>query len=156
MAQTLSADDLTAWERDGFLIVRGVLTPEQTEEARQIAVVDPVLAAAAKGNNNFAETEEELELVSATVAAAASEETAPLPLKTVLSHADFSPSDEVCSAWGASSRLVQPLAQLFRAPVKHYYSIFMRKEPHTGGWIYHQDCEALPSYVVAPPAVPLT
>ena len=49
MARTLSADDVAAWDRDGFLIVRGVLTPEQAEEARQIAVVDPVLAAAAKG-----------------------------------------------------------------------------------------------------------
>ena len=146
MAQTLSADDVAAWDRDGFLIVRGVLTPEQAEEARQIAVVDPVLAAAAKGNNNYAETEEEHEKMSAAVAAVAAAETEPTPLKTVLSHADFSPGDEVCSAWGASARLVQPLAQLFRAPVKHYYSIFMRKEPQTGGWIYHQDC--------APPAPP--
>ena len=125
MAQTLTAAQLASWDADGFLIVRGALTPAQAEQARQLTVADPLLAANAHGNANWDERHGQGQLA--------------LPLKTVLSHADFSPADEVCSAWCASSRLVAPLEQLFRGRAVHFYSILMRKEPQTGGWIYHQD-----------------
>ena len=133
MAQLLSREQIDAWDRDGFLICRSVLSPQQAEVARQITLVDPTLAAAATGNANYDGSEQH------DGAAAAAESGLPPPLKTVLSHAEFSPSDDVCSAWAASARVLRPLEQLFRSPVAHYYSILMRKEPNTGGWLYHQD-----------------
>jgi ectoine hydroxylase-related dioxygenase (phytanoyl-CoA dioxygenase family) len=133
MAQLLSREQIDAWDRDGFLICRSVLSPQQAEVARQITLVDPTLAAAATGNANYYGSEQH------DGAAAAAESGLPPPLKTVLSHAEFSPSDDVCSAWAASARVLRPLEQLFRSPVAHYYSILMRKEPNTGGWLYHQD-----------------
>ena len=57
---------------------------------------------------------------------------------TVLSHASFSPREDVVSAWAASKRLTQPLEAIWGGPIRHYYSILMRKDPGTGGWQWHQ------------------
>lgn len=125
MAQTLTGAQIESWDRDGFLIVRGALTAAQADQARLLTMADPLLAARAHSNANYDDEQHGGGRA--------------LPLKTMLSHAEFSPVDEVCSAWCASARLVAPLEQLFRDNVCHYYSILMRKDPQTGGWIYHQD-----------------
>jgi ectoine hydroxylase-related dioxygenase (phytanoyl-CoA dioxygenase family) len=124
MAAPLSAQQVASFHESGFLIVRGVLTPEQAERTRRITEADPRLMP--KGNANFDED-------AAAAARDGSE------MKTLLAHADYSPEDEACSAWGASSRLVGPLEQLFGGPARHYYSILMCKTPQSGGWEYHQD-----------------
>ena len=107
--------------------MRGALTAAEAALTRKVAVADPALAARAQPNENYA-----------AGAAAAGAAALPQLLKTVLSHAEYRPADEACSAWGASSRLVGTLEQLFRGPARHYYSIFVRKEPQTCGWEYHQ------------------
>lgn len=135
MAQVLTNEQIARWERDGFLICRAVLSADQVELARQVTMVDPTLAASAKSNANYADDKP----LAGTARDPNAAGRLPMPLKTVLSHAEFSPSTDVVSAWGASARVVRPLEQLFRSPVAHYYSILMRKEPNTGGWLYHQD-----------------
>ena len=55
-----------------------------------------------------------------------------------LVDAAFSPADDVVSSWAASCRLVEPIMAIWGGPVRHYYSILMRKEPGTGGWAWHQ------------------
>lgn len=120
----LDAGAIAQFHRDGFLIHRAVISPENAERLRLIAVRDPNLNQP-KANSNFVEGEEEDEL--------------PTPLKTMLSHAQYSPGDEAVSAWGVSRRVIAPLEALFGGPARHYYSILMTKYPMTGGWEYHQD-----------------
>lgn len=136
MAQVLTPEQIAQWDRDGFLICRAVLSAEQAELARLITMADPTLAAKTSHNANYSG---EQPGTRGPITSAAAKCDLPTPPKTVLSHAEFLPSTDVCSAWAASARILRPLEQLFRSPVAHYYSILMRKEPNTGGWLYHQD-----------------
>jgi hypothetical protein len=122
----LSAEQVAAYHRDGFLIHRAALTSQQAERARWLTEHDPALRP--KGNANYDHAL--LETGSDGLLK---------PLKTMLAHAQYSPEDEVCSAWGASARLVAPLEQLFDGAVRHYYSILMTKTPMSGGceWDNH-------------------
>ena len=96
---------------------------QEANRARRIAVADPVLKQRAKPNENYAcggSSGDRAGGSSAAEAEGRSVTGQPKPLKTVLSHAEFRPSDEVCSAWGVSARVVRPLEQLFRGPARHY------------------------------------
>ena len=123
----LSADAVAQFHRDGFLVVRSAVPPEEAERLRQITVQDPALNQP-KANANFVEEP----LTNGT-------SSLPKPLKTMLSHAQYSPCDDAYSAWGVSRRVIEPLEALFGGPARHYYSILMTKYPMTGGWEYHQD-----------------
>ena len=50
---TLSAEQISEFEEDGYLILENLLDPEEAERILRIARCDPQLAADAKGNQNY-------------------------------------------------------------------------------------------------------
>ena len=117
--------EVDAYRRDGYVIVRSLLSPVEAERVARLTRLEPALATR-KRNRNFADASEyESEHGVAAV-------------ETLLSSAEFKPGHDVVSAWASSRRLVEPLEAIWGGPVRHYYSILMPKDPGTGGWQWHQ------------------
>ena len=116
--------DVDAYHRDGYVIIRSLLSAEEAERAARLTRLEPALAEP-KRNRNFVAND------GAGSGAGA--------VETLLAKADFHPEHDVVSAWASSRRLVEPIEAIWGGAVRHYYSILMRKDPGTGGWEWHQD-----------------
>ena len=100
---------------DGFVIVRGLLTAEETAWLGRIARRDRELAESAYGRRD------------------ASGQITTLALRNDL-------SDDVYSAIARSRRIVDRMQEFLGDEVYHYHHKLNLKEPHVGGaWEWHQD-----------------
>lgn len=112
----LTLDAMEAFDRDGFIVVHDLLSPEETELLGTIARRDHALTAAkvsrADGEGGAVELVVENEL----------------------------PADSVYSAIVQAEPLVSAMEALLGDEVYHYHHKMILKEPRIGGaWTWHQD-----------------
>jgi ectoine hydroxylase-related dioxygenase (phytanoyl-CoA dioxygenase family) len=115
MVNTSSADDVQQFSRDGFVIVRGLLSPEEADLLRDVARGDQAMTQSAYGRSD------------STGAAVL------LALRNDL-------RDDMYSAVVRSRRVVDRMTTFLGDEVYHYHHKLILKEPRVGGaWEWHQD-----------------
>ena len=114
----LSCEQIKRFEEDGYLVVENLFSPAEVQRILETAQIDPQLKADTKANQNYDDGEEGLD--------------------TILAYRPYL-SQDAYSAMAYSRRLIEPLEQLLKGEVFHFYHIIMQKDPGTGGWQYHQD-----------------
>ena len=111
----LSADQAAQFQRDGYLLVEGLLDAEETDLLRTAARADRRMQQSAM---DVADTEGR---------------------KTDLSLWNH-PGDDIYGMIARSERVVGAMEQLLDGEVYHYHSKLSAKEPRVGGaWEWHQD-----------------
>ena len=117
MPTTLSHEQLSAYERDGYLVVKGFCAMPEIEKLYSTALEDDAMRKNALDLNDQAGKKTRLSLW-------------------------FTPGNDVFGYLIRSERMVHAVAQLLgsHAPVCHFHSKLMQKEPRVGGaWEWHQD-----------------
>jgi ectoine hydroxylase-related dioxygenase (phytanoyl-CoA dioxygenase family) len=117
MTYRLTDADVSAFHRDGYLIVRGFFSGPEVDKLYSIATADDVVAANATNVTDSSGKHSKLTLW-------------------------FSPGEDVYSMMLRSERMVSGAARLLDsdAPVCHFHTKLMQKEPKVGGaWEWHQD-----------------
>jgi len=115
--QKLSFDQVGAYRKDGYILVRGFCSPAEVERLYSTALQDTALQANALDLNDRTGKKTKLSLW-------------------------FTPGNDVFGYLSRSEKMVFALAQLLgsEAPVCHFHSKLMQKEPRVGGaWEWHQD-----------------
>ena len=115
--QRLNAEQITSYKRDGFLIVKKFFSNKETDKLLQVAVADDAMKKNAMDLNDQSGKKTKLSLW-------------------------FTPGDDIYGLLTRSERMVYSAQQLLDsdAPVCHYHSKLMQKEPKVGGaWEWHQD-----------------
>lgn len=112
----LTPEQIAAYRDDGYLIVKNAFRRSDVERLLTFAKADPKLAADVKENKNYDDEGIDTRLV----------------YRGGL-------SEDIYSAYGMSERIVSRCEALFDDRMRHFYHLNMQKEPHTGGWQYHQD-----------------
>lgn len=103
------------FERDGYVFIEGLLTPEETKLVLDAAREDHVLQDRAFGVEDTSGRKSKLSLWN---------------------H----PGDDVYGMVSRSKRIVDRMAEFLGGEVYHYHSKLMLKEPKVGGaWEWHQD-----------------
>jgi ectoine hydroxylase len=111
----LTSDQVAAFERDGYLLVPGLLDAEETALVLSAARSDAQLRAHAM---HIADTKGRSTNLS------------------LWNH----PGDDIYGTLARSRRVVDAMEQLLGAEVYHYHSKLSAKEPKVGGaWEWHQD-----------------
>ncbi|HUY36970.1 MAG TPA: phytanoyl-CoA dioxygenase family protein [Pirellulales bacterium] len=114
-SHSLSAVELAAYERDGFLLLRKLFDAEEMTALLDYAQRDDALAAGAYGRKDSSGAETKLALWN---------------------HA----GDDLYGMFSRSPRIVDRMEQLLGGEVYHYHTKMMLKEPFVGGaWEWHQD-----------------
>lgn len=117
MKKTLSDEELSSYQRDGFLLIRTMFSPEETALLYNTATGDAITGNAM----DFRDTTG----------------------KDTKLTLWFTPGDDAFGLMSRSERLVFAVSQLLqKAPeeVCHFHSKVMQKQPLTGGaWEWHQD-----------------
>lgn len=114
-ASTLTAEQTASYQRDGFVIIPGMFTPEETELLARVAKADLELQQGARAHDD------------------STGRTTKLNIRYVL-------EDDLYSAVIACERMVRGMEQLLGGPVCHFHHKMMLKEPLVGGaWEWHQD-----------------
>lgn len=115
MAAEFPHVDVPRFQRDGFVIVRGLLTDEETELLGRIARADRAMSLSAYGRKDAQG----------------------LPVTLALRN---ELSDDIYSAIARSRRIVDSMESLLDGEVYHYHHKLILKEPRVGGaWEWHQD-----------------
>lgn len=116
MAQTtLSPAQLKDFDQDGYIILRNVFDAEEIDLLHKVAKADQAL------------------LVEARNRLDSGGNVTRLTLREQL-------SDDIYSAIAASTRIVEPVEQIFGGEACHYHHKMNMKEPKVGGaWEWHQD-----------------
>ena len=116
MTTPLSAEQVAAFDRDGYLMMEDYLQASDMER----------LLGVARGDHELSETAREHLDVEGRVSR--------LSLRYNLD------GDDAYRAYARHERLVEPLEQLLGGDLYHYHHKMMMKEPRTGGaWEWHQD-----------------
>lgn len=111
----LTNEQLEQFDKDGFVIVRGLFDAEEMTILRETAKNDQALAKQTRG---LADGEGGVQKLSSWNTA----------------------GDDVYGLVARSHRVVDAMEQLLRGEVYHYHSKMSIKEPFTGGaWAWHQD-----------------
>jgi ectoine hydroxylase-related dioxygenase (phytanoyl-CoA dioxygenase family) len=113
----LTQQQLADYNRDGYLIVREFLSPEEISKLYGIATGDATLSKHAFDLNDLTGKKTKLTLW-------------------------YNPGDDAYGLLTRSKRMVEAVHLLMdgRAPVCHFHSKLMQKEPKVGGaWEWHQD-----------------
>jgi len=111
----LDSIDVPRFQRDGFVIVRGLLTGDETALLGEVARADRELALSAYGRKDAQG----------------------MPVTLALRN-DL--SDDIFSAIARSEKVVNTMAALLDGEVYHYHHKLILKEPRVGGaWEWHQD-----------------
>jgi hypothetical protein len=111
----LSASQISAFQRDGYLLVEAFLDAEETALLSQAARQDDQMQAAAMGVKDTAGRRTNLSLWN---------------------H----PGDDIYGMIARAERTVTAMEQLLGDEVYHYHSKLSAKEPKVGGaWEWHQD-----------------
>jgi len=111
----LTPEQVADFERDGYVIVRGLFDSSIMSLLSDVARSDKQKNAAAADRLDTRGKASKLWL-------------------------DSSLGEDMYSRIAASPRVVEPLAQVFGEPVLHFHHKMMQKEPRVGGaWEWHQD-----------------
>src|SRR5262245_43594435 len=107
--------DIPAFQRDGYLIVRGLLAADETDLLGRVAHADRAMSESAYGRKDAQG----------------------LPVTLALRN-DL--SDDIYSAIARSRKVVSTMESLLDGEVYHYHHKLILKEPRVGGaWEWHQD-----------------
>jgi phytanoyl-CoA hydroxylase len=108
-------EDLTTFNRDGYVVVRQFFSREEVDMLYQTAIQDEVMS-----KNRY-------DRVDAS------------GMKTRLTLW-YSLNESLYSKFASSERIVNAVEQILNGKAAHYHSKLMQKEPRTGGaWEWHQD-----------------
>ncbi|RYY26554.1 MAG: phytanoyl-CoA dioxygenase family protein [Chitinophagaceae bacterium] len=113
----LSAEQVKAFHRDGYIIVKNFCSKKETDKLYTTAIEDNAMKNNALDLNDQSGKKTRLSLW-------------------------FTPGDDVFGYLTRSEKVVHSVAQLIDsdAPVCHFHSKLMQKEPRVGGaWEWHQD-----------------
>jgi hypothetical protein len=113
----LSPDELSAYHRDGFLVIRQFCTMEEIDKLYAAALADEAMSKHAIDLNDQTGKKTRLSLW-------------------------FTPGNDLFGYFTRRQKLMGVVAPLLDsdAPVCHYHSKLMQKEPRVGGaWEWHQD-----------------
>src|SRR6478752_4669945 len=113
----LSPAQLKDYHRDGFLILKNFCSAKEVEKLYSVAVEDSAMGKNAIDVNDKSGKKSKLSLW-------------------------FTPGNDVFGYLTRSRKMIGPVAQLLdsEAPVCHFHSKLMQKEPRVGGaWEWHQD-----------------
>ncbi len=117
MNTTLSPDQIKSYQRDGFLLLKNLFNKEEVEKLYSAAIADDVMRKNALDLNDQTGKKTKLSLW-------------------------FTPGNDVFGYMTRSERIIHSIAPLLdsSAPVCHFHSKLMQKEPRVGGaWEWHQD-----------------
>lgn len=117
MEYTLSNDQLAAYNRDGYIIFPGFFSKAETDKLYTVAINDAAINKNSYDLNDQAGKKTRLALW-------------------------FTPGDDIYGLLTRSERMVNAAGKLAQgsAPICHYHSKLMQKEPKVGGaWEWHQD-----------------
>lgn len=117
MSYRLSIDDVAQYRQDGYLVVKGFFSEAEVAKLHSTAVGDEVLRSNATNVTDSSGKHSRLSLW-------------------------FTPGEDVYGMMLRSQRMVDAAARLLdsEAPVCHYHTKLMQKEPRVGGaWEWHQD-----------------
>ncbi|RYZ52254.1 MAG: phytanoyl-CoA dioxygenase family protein, partial [Chitinophagaceae bacterium] len=117
MSTQLSPSQIEAYHRDGFLVIKEFCSPEETDRLYSTALQDNAMQKNALDLNDQSGKKTRLSLW-------------------------FTPGNDVFGYLTRSERMVKTVAPLLDsdAPVCHFHSKLMQKEPRVGGaWEWHQD-----------------
>jgi len=115
--ETLTQEQLARYEEDGFLIIKGFYTPEEVKKLYAVAIDDVEVSKNAINVNDSTGRRSKLSLW-------------------------YKPGNDVYGLLTRGERLVSSVNALLEgdAPVCHFHSKLMQKEPRVGGaWEWHQD-----------------
>lgn len=116
--QPLTPQQIQQYHQDGYLIVRGFLSAEEVEKLYHTAIEDSAISKHAINVNDSTGKRSKLSLW-------------------------YKPGNDVYGLLTRSRQLVDSVDQLLEnpdAPVCHFHSKLMQKEPRVGGaWEWHQD-----------------
>ncbi len=111
----LSAAELAAWQRDGFLMLRELFDAQEMAALLAHARQDQTLLAGAYGRKDSTGAETKLALWN-------------------------TPREDLYGLFSRSPRIVRRMEQLLGEEVYHWHTKMMLKEPLVGGaWEWHQD-----------------
>ena len=111
----LTPEDRLAWDRDGYLVVRGLFDAEETSLMQRAIEADPQLRASLYERKDAQGHATRIALWN-------------------------EPGDSVYGLAARSERVVDTVQALLGADVYHYHSKLTAKEPYSGGaWEWHQD-----------------
>jgi len=111
----LKEEDVRRFEQDGYLMVEGLLSPEEVELLKQSVRADACLQQAAMDVKDASGKKTNL---------------------TLWNH----PGNDIYGMIASSQRVVSRMQQLLGDEVYHYHSKLSAKEPRVGGaWEWHQD-----------------
>jgi ectoine hydroxylase-related dioxygenase (phytanoyl-CoA dioxygenase family) len=116
-SKTFSAAQIADYNRDGYLLIKGFCTKAETDKLYKTAVEDEAMSKNALDLNDLSGKKTRLSLW-------------------------FTPGNDVFGYLTRSEKMVSSVAQLLdsEAPVCHFHSKLMQKEPKVGGaWEWHQD-----------------
>lgn len=115
MATILSAEQFAAYERDGYVTVRGLFDAEEIALMREAIETDPALQSSLYDRRDTAGAATRM---------------------ATWNH----PGDSVYGLAARSERVVDTMEQMLGGEVYHYHSKLTAKEPRVGGaWEWHQD-----------------
>src|SRR3954466_2000309 len=117
MNTTLSSDQIKNYQRDGYLLLKNLFNKEEIEKMYSTAIADDVMRKNALDLNDQTGRKTKLSLW-------------------------FTPGNDVFGYMTRSERIIHSIAPLLDsdAPVCHFHSKLMQKEPRVGGaWEWHQD-----------------
>lgn len=113
----MNAEQKAAYERDGYLLVRGFCSREETDKLYKTALEDDAMRKNALDLNDLSGKKTRLSLW-------------------------FTPGNDVFGYLTRSKRMIESVDELLDndSPVCHFHSKLMQKEPKVGGaWEWHQD-----------------
>ena len=113
----LTPAQVQAYHTDGYVVVKNFFSPEEIQRLYEVAIADKTAAQNAVGTVDKTGKQTRLTLW-------------------------YTPGDDTYGLLTRSRRMVRSVSQLLdsQAPVCHYHSKLMQKEPRVGGaWEWHQD-----------------
>ncbi|HTQ66426.1 MAG TPA: phytanoyl-CoA dioxygenase family protein [Puia sp.] len=116
-SQKLSTEQINAYSRDGYIVIKGFCNKEETDHLYSVALEDDAMKKNALDLNDQTGKKTRLSLW-------------------------FTPGNDVFGYLIRSEKMVYSVAQLLDsdAAVCHFHSKLMQKEPRVGGaWEWHQD-----------------
>jgi ectoine hydroxylase-related dioxygenase (phytanoyl-CoA dioxygenase family) len=117
LRERLTPADLALYEKQGYLVVQGFCRPDEVNKLYQTALADDAMSKNALDLNDQSGKKTRLSLW-------------------------FTPGNDVFGYLTRSERMISSVAQVLDgdAPVCHFHSKLMQKEPKVGGaWEWHQD-----------------
>ncbi|MFO0819607.1 MAG: phytanoyl-CoA dioxygenase family protein [Pirellulales bacterium] len=110
-----TADELAAYQRDGYFLCKGLFAFDEIDKLRQFAEQDPSFRDSVYGRKDATGLETKLALWNDA-------------------------NDNLYSMFARSPRIVDRMEQVLGGEVYHWHTKMMLKEPRTGGaWEWHQD-----------------